>query len=95
MRTGLARRHASYEQIHLLYMTLHDQRRISCRKDIYMGGTCTSVSKSERIVEFPFVQVEVLWLMAMLLTSSRYNSSLPGSLPSVVLGSSFRWAFVG
>ena len=58
---------------------------------------CPAVPKAERIVEFPFVQVEdqSLTLMAMLLTSSRHPSSLPGRLPSVVLGSSSRWAAVG
>ena len=58
---------------------------------------CPAVPKAERIVESPFVQVEVqsLTLMAMLLTSSRHPSSLPGRLPSVVQGSSSRWAAVG
>ena len=93
MRTGLAHCRASYEQISLSYMTLHDQRQISCRMDMWMEGTSFSgCSYGWARRRTPFC---ILTSMAMLLTNWQHPSSLRDRLPSAVLGSSSHGTAVG
>ena len=55
LQTGLALHNASYGQIHLSLMTLHDQSWRTCRWEVHQRP---AIPKAEGIGEFPFVQVK-------------------------------------